>query len=361
MLVEVPRNIVMQGHVLDKLAELPCDCVDVVVTSPPYWGLRDYGDPKQIGLEKHPSEYIAKIAEVAQEVKRVLKPSGIFWLNIGDSYCHSRVGGVDLKTNHGHNSVVGHIPQTHCGINRGYFDGKWIQEKQKMLIPARVAITLQDQGWILRNEIVWHKINHMPESVRDRLTRSWESIFFFTKSNKYHFDLDAIRKPIQGDSGWAKSKYINKKLAKTSEFMPDRLKRNGSEQSGLKNYWLKHDLAVGRVGNFAYDDPLHTKPYHSNGANPGDVWSLTTEVLKDEHFAAYPQKLVKRILSCACPKGGLVLDPFAGSGTTLLVAHKMGFDWLGIELVPKYCEIIDKRINRHGRVRLDKYVEVCVE
>lgn len=326
MLVEVPRNTVLQGHVLDRLRELPCDCVDVVVTSPPYWGLRDYGDMKQIGLEKHPSEYIAKIAEVAQEVKRVLKPSGSFWLNIGDSYCHSKVGGVDLKTNHGHNSVVGHIPQTHCGINRGYFDGKWLQEKQKMLIPARVAIALQEQGWILRNEIVWHKINHMPESVKDRLTRSWESVYFFTKNGRYYFDLKAIRKKPVDNKGHGSAR----KMLKTANF--------------------------GKTSTFNCGND-----YHPDGSNPGDVWSLTNEGLKEEHFAVYPQKLVKRILSCACPKGGLVLDPFAGSGTSLLVAHKMGFDWLGIELVPKYCEIIDKRINRHGRVRLDKYVEVCVE
>lgn len=115
-------------------------------------------------------------------------------------------------------------------------------------------------------------------------------------------------------------------------------------------------MAVGRSGNVTYSDPLHTKPNNPLGANPGDVWSLTQEGLKEEHFAAFPQKLVKRILQCSMPKGGLLLDPFAGSGTSLLVAHKMGFDWLGIELVPKYCEIIEKRIERHGRVRLDGFM-----
>lgn len=355
MLVEVPRNTVLQGHVLDRLRELPCDCVDVVVTSPPYWGLRDYGDMKQIGLEKHPSEYIAKIAEVFLEVKRVLKPSGSLWLNLGDTYFggNGKAGRPEGWSDLENDKLSGHAPADFIR-ERNKLRSSWLQPKQKMMIPARVAIALQEQGWILRNEVVWHKVNHMPESVRDRLTRSWESIYFFTKSNKYYFNLNAIKKPLTDST----IQRVQRPYKNKQKCVADNLSNTSSQKYADK---IKHSLAVGRTGNFIYSDPLHTKPLNEIGANPGDVWSLTTEGLKDEHFAVYPQKLVKRILSCACPKGGLVLDPFAGSGTSLLVAHKMGFDWLGIELVPKYCEIIDKRINRHGRVRLDKYMEVCVE
>lgn len=320
--ITLAHNQVLQGDVLEKLREIPNDFVDVCVTSPPYWGLRDYGDSKQIGLETNPQDYILKVASVCLEIKRVLKPSGSLWLNLGDTYfggngqcCRPQDWG-DLEVS----KIQAHAPADFIR-QRNKLRSNWLQPKQKMLIPARVAIALQEQGWILRNEIVWHKVNHMPESCRDRLTRSWESLFFFVKNEKYCFDLDAIRQQHITNHGHGSNRKITKALrfGKSSTF------NNGND-------------------------------YNPLGGNPGDVWSLTNEGLKDEHFAAYPQKLVKRILSCACPKGGLVLDPFAGSGTSLLVAHKMGFDWLGIELVPKYCKIIEKRIERHGKVRLDKFM-----
>jgi len=384
MIVEVPRNTVLQGHVLDKLRDLPNDCVDVVVTSTPYYGLRDYGpdcvsvwdgkadcehewvtreylmhngrgdcqksakfssqrdegvnypdEPKadktclkcsawkgQLGLEPHPSMFIEHLAQVFLEIKRVLKPSGSLWLNLGDTYFGGNgqygrpEGWKDLEND----KLSGHAPGEFIK-ERNKLRSNWLQPKQKMLIPARVAIALQDQGWILRNEIVWHKVNHMPESCRDRLTRSWESLYFFVKDDKYYFDLNAIRNPHQTNCGSGTRKISQtQKFSKTSCF-------NGG-----------------------------TTSYNAMGANPGDVWALTNEGLKEEHFAAFPQKLVKRILSCSAPKGGLILDPFAGAGTSLLVAHKMGFDWLGIELVPKYCKIIEKRIERHGKIRLDGFM-----
>jgi site-specific DNA-methyltransferase (cytosine-N4-specific) len=384
MLVEVPRNTVMQGHVLDKLRELPSDCVDVVVTSTPYYGLRDYGpdcvsvwDGKadckhdwqpynfslhngrgdaqksakfseqqnipdlkltnascskcgawqgQLGLEPHPNLFIEHLAQVFLELKRVLKPSGSLWLNLGDTYFGGNLTN-GMADDYKSLSTVNKEKYSSESFNafikeRNKLRSNWLQPKQKMLIPARVAIALQEQGWVLRNEIVWHKINHMPESCRDRLTRSWESVYFFTKADKYYFNLDAIRKAhILGDTG--------KRNNKANKWI-------GNSKSPLLNH---AGVSV---------NPL--------GANPGDVWSLTTEGLKDEHFAAFPQKLVRRILECSTPKGGLVLDPFAGAGTSLLVAHKMGFDWLGIELVPKYCKIIEKRIERHGKIRLDKFM-----
>jgi site-specific DNA-methyltransferase (cytosine-N4-specific) len=399
MLVEVPHNTVLQGHVLDKLRELPSDCVDVVVTSTPYYGLRDYGPDcvsvwggkvdcehdfqleeileeahlnkdfnerwgnavgakkqeaatgihsqrgfcskcgswkGQLGLEPHPSMFIEHLAQVFHEIKRVLKPSGSLWLNLGDTYfggngqcCRPKDWG-DLETA----KIEAHAPSEFIRA-RNKLRSNWLQPKQKMLIPARVAIALQDQGWILRNEIVWHKVNHMPESCRDRLTRSWESLYFFVKDDKYYFDLNAIRKPLAVKTLTVHNKYSVPVLQGDSFDVGYAKKENGFNAMFSKNSKVTHNL---------------------RGCNPGDVWTLTNEGLKDEHFAAFPQKLVRRILECSAPKGGLVLDPFAGSGTSLLVAHKMGFDWLGIELVPKYCEIIEKRIERHGKIRLDKFM-----
>ncbi len=337
MTVCLPHNTILQGHVLDKLAELPNNCVDVVVTSTPYLGLRDYGpecisvwDGKcgvwkgQLGLEPHPQMFIDHLVRVFNEVKRVLKPTGSLWLNLGDTYfggngqcCRPKDWG-DLEVS----KIEAHAPADFIRA-RNKLRSNWLQPKQKMLIPARVAIALQEQGWILRNEVIWHKVNHMPESVTDRLTRSYESVYFFVKSSRYHFDLDAVRKPHKDiDNG----KRIN--LANKWKSLP------------VNSPLLQHQGIN----------------LHPLGANPGDVWSLTQEGLKEQHFAAFPQKLVKRILSCACPKNGLVLDPFAGAGTSLLVAHKMGFDWLGIELVSKYCEIAEKRILAHGKIRLDKFI-----
>jgi DNA modification methylase len=392
----------MQGDVLERLKELPNDYIDVIVTSPPYWGLRDYKDPRQIGLEPNPLDYITKIVQVCQEIKRVLKPTGSFWLNLGDTYfggngqcCRPKDWG-DLEVS----KIEGHAPAEFIR-ERNKQRSNWLQPKQKMLIPERIAITLQEQGWILRNTIVWHKVNHMPESCRDRLTRSWESVFFFVKSERYFFDLDAIRKPLAPKTLTVHNKYAVPVLQGDSFDVGFDKKENGFNAMFTKNSKVIHDL---------------------RGCNPGDVWSLTNEGLGEEHFAAFPQKLVKRILEAAAPKEicavcgkaktrivaaeksievqdrkiletqhrigsssifrtkantvehktlgwktcncnagfhtALVLDPFAGAGTTLLVAHKMGYDWLGIELVPKYCEIIEKRIAKHGRVRLDKFMLV---
>lgn len=410
---EVPKNTVLQGHVLEKLKELPNDCVDVVITSTPYWGLRDYGPectaiwndnsscvhewsnikqdidnlrlratPEtivsnnknteiltgntktsafcykcgawkgQLGLEPSPNLFIEHLGQVFLEIKRVLKPSGSLWLNIGDTYFggNGKAGRPEGWQDLENAKLSDHAPEDFIKA-RNKLRSNWLQPKQKMLIPARVAIALQDQGWILRNEIIWHKVNHMPCSVRDRLTAAYESIYFFVKSDRYYFNLDAIRKPLLPSS-----------IKRISE--PAVFKQNGGPKQDLlraptspndnanKSALIMQGLAKRIQRDMANNQNI-------TGANPGDVWSLTTEPLKEEHFAAYPKKLVKRILSCAAPKGALVLDPFTGSGTTLLVAHEMGYDWLGTEIVSKYCDITNKRIERHGKIRLDGFLEEC--
>jgi DNA modification methylase len=427
MLVSVPRNTVMQGHVLDQLRELPNDCVDIVVTSTPYYGLRDYGpdcisiwdgdancehiwEPYsfslhngrgdaqksakfseqnsipdlelsnancvkcgawkgQLGLEPHPSLFIEHLAQVFFEIKRVLKPSGSLWLNLGDTYFggNGQYGRPKDWKDLENDKLSGHAPGDFIK-ERNKLRSNWLQPKQKMLIPARVAIALQEQGWILRNEVVWHKVNHMPESCRDRLTRSWESVYFFSKAPSYYFDLNAIRQKYTSSTYQRLSQDLDNigaqvKARSLGENLPvQSLSGNGNQsfkilQSMAKKLTKSEGLSYAYNGKHSgclnEDGTLRGNP---QGANPGDVWSLTNEGINEEHFAAFPQKLVKRILQCSAPKGGLVLDPFAGAGTSLLVAHKMGFDWLGIELVPKYCKIIEKRIERHGRVRLDGFM-----
>jgi site-specific DNA-methyltransferase (cytosine-N4-specific) len=348
---QIYQDRILQGDALKVLSTLPGEMIDCVVTSPPYWGLRDYGVDVQIGLEAHPQQYIDKIVDVFAEIKRVLRSDGTVFLNLGDSYCHSRTGGVDLRTAHGSNSILGHLPQTHCGMNREYFDGKWLQEKQKMLIPERIAIAMQDDGWILRNAIVWHKINHMPESVQDRLTRSYETVFFFTKSKRYFFNLDAIRK--ENTQATLKRVAFAKKKNETYGV-------NTNYRYEWNGYTTQNNYA--RKGRKSVQQSLNPK-----GANPGDVWSLTTEGNQysdvKKHYAAFPMGLVRRCLACGCGKDGLVLDPFAGSGTTLYVARKMALHYLGIELNPEYIKIAKKRLDKIP-ARLDSFIqpmEVCVK
>jgi len=302
---------ILQGDVIETLRKLPGDLVDCVVTSPPYWSLRDYGVEGQIGMEDHPQQYIDKIVEVFDEIKRVLKPAGTVFLNLGDTY-YTKSGSNFKGSTDAFSAQADKVGIRKCNELREKFcDGKWLQPKQKLMIPERVAIKMQEHGWILRNHIIWFKPNHMPSSVTDRLTGSYESVFFFTKSQRYYFNLDAIRKPA-ANATVVRQKYVH----------------NGGK-SGQE--------AVARPrkpGEFA--NPL--------GVNPGDVWQINTEPSFGEHIAVFPTKLVKQCLKCGCPKNGLVLDPFAGSGTTLFVARKLALHYLGIEIKPEYVKIIKKRL-----------------
>lgn len=288
--------------------------MDCVITSPPYWGLRDYGVEGQIGLEKHPQEYISKMVRIFGEVKKVLKPTGSVWLNVGDTYCGAATSSSTGKKDFGK-------------IRKGYpidksLDGKgcspnhkniiwrnptnWLQPKQKMLMPHRLAIAMQEDGWILRNDIVWHKPSHMPSSVKDRLTNSFEYLFHFVQKRKYFYDLDAIRE--EHKTGGVHKR--NKKWA---------LARGQKESESLACS-------------------------HPSGKNPADVWSINPKPYPEAHFACYPPALVEKPLKATCPKDGVVLDPFIGSGTTLQVAQEMRKNGIGIELNPEYIKLIEKRV-----------------
>lgn len=325
----VARNTVLVGDALTHLRELPDACVDCVITSPPYHLLRKYGGgPDEIGTEQDIESYVQSIVAVCDELARVLKPTGVLWLNIGDSFSrHARYGAPP---------------------------------KSLMLAPERVLLALSERGWIVRSKVVWSKANHMPASVRDRLSCAWEPLYLLTRSPKYFFDLDAIREPH------------------TSARQRPRHPPN-DKYAGVKPPWagplagandgLSRNRIAGTVG-------------HPLGKNPGDVWTVPTAGFRGAHFAVFPERLIERPLLASCPKRtctvcgapwnrhrrrdrlgelepsctcnanwrpGLVLDPFIGSGTVGVVGARHGRDWLGIELNPDFGSAATTRIAATSR------------
>lgn len=426
--MSLPLNQVIVGDCTEVMKGWPADSIDLVVTSPPYWGLRDYGsetvrvwggDPEcehewleqgssfnkqggegkqstnlgtlrgddqkssfcskcnawrgQLGLEPHPQMFIDHLVELCREIRRVLKPSGTFWLNLGDTYYGSGKGvGGDLEKS----KEVYQMPFKPSQKERS----NWLQPKQKLMMPSRIAIALQHDGWILRNDIIWHKPNHMPSSVKDRLTNAYEHVFLFSKARRYYFDLDSIRQPHKPDS-----------LKRDSYGYP-----TSPMQERYQIPWEK------RKGT---KDQEFCNP---RGKNPGDVWTIPTTPFPGAHFATFPPKLIEPIVKagsprwicrkcgksrtriteptpeyakkigksvhnhiddlkrgmrydkvcnaeyvttgwsdCGCGEGwnpGVVLDPFGGSGTVGQVARRLGRRFILIEIKPEYAEMALQRI-----------------
>lgn len=307
-----------QGDVRTVLADLPPASVNCVVTSPPYYGLRDYGVAGQIGLEPSPAEYVAQMVGVFAHVRRVLADDGVLWLNIGDSYSSEPPG----ETEHAMRSstlkgkaAAGVLRESvrSAAIDRT----KFLPRKNLMGMPWRVAFALQDDGWTLRNAVIWHKPNAMPESVTDRLSTRYEHVFLFAKSRKYWFDLGPIN-------------------------VPTTLRAPGNTAENRQQYGAETGTDAGnrRFGGH----PTSTLLDIHETRNPGDVWDIPTSGFHGAHFATFPQALVRRCILAGCPEDGTVLDPFAGSGTTLMVARQLGRKSVGIELNPDYCDITVKRI-----------------
>lgn len=279
------------GHCLAVLYDLPAASVDCVVSSPPYWGLRDYQAADQLGNEATLAEYVTNLTWVGAALRHVLKPSGTFWLNLGDTY--SRCGAKSAASNRCKESVqeqagrqppLGIKPKSLCGV------------------PWRVALSLLDDGWTLRNEIIWHKLDAKPENVRDRLTRAHEQVFFFTRGERYYFHQDAVREPCSGLGGAAFGKV-----------------RRAAESTRCK--------AQSRRCT-----PAGRERYLARGRNKRTVWHLATSKYRGAHFATFPESLVEPCLLAGCPAGGVVLDPFVGSGTTLAVAKRLGYRGIGIDV-----------------------------
>lgn len=309
-------DLILLGDSMDMLATLPTESVDCVVTSPPYWGLRDYGVPGQLGLEKTPEEYIGHMRMIFEQVRRVLKKEGTLWLNLGDSYAQGGSGGASSKStlkNDGR-AVFG-ARNYENNLNSKSFSRKapkGLKPKDLVGIPWRVALALQADGWYLRQDIIWHKPNPMPESVRDRCTKAHEYIFLLTKSARYHFDIDAIKEPAK----FAGMRRDQKK----GEF-----KAKGEPLPGQLPFRAIRDVR-----------------------NRRSVWTVTTKPFKGAHFATFPPDLIEPCILAGCPKDGVVLDPFFGAGTVGLVAKKHGRKWIGIELNPEYAAMAEKRIGGCG-------------
>lgn len=293
------------GDALEMLRSLPDGSTDCIVTSPPYYGLRDYGVPGQLGLEETPAAYVDTMRAVFAEARRVLVDDGTLWLNLGDSYYSGR-------GNPGPNSADGKNPARRGWVRPVDRPGQdWGTPKSLLGIPWRAAFALQDDGWILRNEIVWHKPNAMPESVRDRLSNRHEHLFLLTKSPKYWFDLDAIREPHTA---------------------PDRVA--GARAFRARN--VNHH----RTGTGTYSGP------NARGRNPGDVWSVATRPYPAAHFAVFPIDLPLRCIKAGCKPGGTVLDPFSGSGTTGAAARQLDRRYVGIDLNPEYHDLAVQRFSQ---------------
>jgi DNA modification methylase len=291
------------GDVRNALSIIPDGSIRTCITSPPYWGLRDYGNDKQIGLEKTPQEYIDELVSVFAEIHRVLADDGTLWLNLGDSY----VGTGNKKDYKDPKYAEGRNGQA-VAVNNKVSN---LKSKNLVGIPWRVAFALQDYGWILRQDIIWHKPNPMPESVRDRCTKSHEYLFLLSKSPNYHFDNQAIKEPSAN-------------LGKTN------IKFGGNKYGDSTD--PKHATKSGNT----YTD--------SGKRNKRDVWSIPTKPFKGAHFAVMPEALVEPCVLAGSEPNDTILDPFAGSGTVGAVALRHDRNFIGVEINKDYSKIAQKRI-----------------
>lgn len=309
------ENIIINRDCLLALRDLPDESVNCCVTSPPYYALRDYGMDAQIGREDSPEEYIRRLVLVFREVRRVLTADGTLWLNIADTYCGTgnKGGYLDPKNPRGRNGQS-------VSLARRASECK---QKDMIGIPWLLAFALRADGWYLRSDIIWCKANPMPESCKDRPSRCYEHVFLLTKSKKYYYDALAIAEPIAEGTA-ARYKGGRSASSKYAEEIPGQ----GKMQK------LNAARAAGTITD-ADISPVR---------NARDVWHINTVPYKGGHFAAYPPKLAERCILAGCPRGGVVLDPFFGSGTTGLAAVKNDRRYIGIELNAEYCELAKERI-----------------
>lgn len=315
------KDLILQGDALDILKTLESESVDCVVTSPPYWALRDYGVSGQLGLEPTFKEYIDKLCDIFDEIKRVLKKEGTCWVNIGDTYMGNSSYSKGGRQGFGKDKVgmmnkkqwIDPKNPTPSKLRaREHVESGQVIEKSLCQIPSRFAIEMCDRGWILRNEIIWHKPNCMPSSVEDRFTVDFEKVFFFVKSKRYFFDAESVKEESKWKddprAGYGRLHY--------------RGKREGEKGTGQENF-----VSI-----------TETK-------NKRTVWTVNTKGYSEAHFATYPEKLIEPMILAGCPKEGIVFDPFMGAGTTAIVALKHGRHYLGTELNPEYIDIAEKRIS----------------
>lgn len=312
--------MIINGDSLEVLKTLDDQSVQCCITSPPYFSLRDYGVPGQIGLEETPEEYVSKITEVFREVRRVLKDDGVCFLNLGDSYSQTRWTA-------GNGQPMNKNKDTHRSLNAERKTG--LPPKNKLGIPHKCVFALQQDGWIWRDEIIWAKPSCMPEPVTDRCTKSHEFIFMLAKNQKYYYDADAIKTPVKQDWGY-------------------RDRTNGKYEHG-KGLDGRTKIRFGGNKYGDSDDPAHaTKSgnyYQDVGtANRRSVWNINPARFADAHFATFPEELVRLCVLAGSKEGDTILDPFSGAGTTGVVALKHLREYIGVELNPDYVKMSEKRI-----------------
>lgn len=332
-MIDIEKNTIINGNSLEVLKSLPDNSIDCCVTSPPYYALRDYGCDGQIGLEETPEKYIERLCDVFSEVRRVLTPEGTLWLNIGDSYNGNKVGNTEVVKN----KKVSESNDFHKKL--------WSGAKPKDLIgiPWMLAFALRSQGWYLRQDIIWHKPNPMPESVTDRCTKSHEYIFLMSKSQKYYFDYEAIQEPCADQS---RTNYACGN--RTNGINKDRNDNDFGERSKTWKPRTKNCQYDGQKPNsfhLSRENGEPDKEYYVR--NKRDVWSVNVKPCSEAHFATYPFELIKPCILAGCPENGIVLDPFMGSGTTAIVARSLNRNYLGIELNPEYIKIAHRRLDKH--------------
>lgn len=372
-------NKILHGDSLELLKTLPDESVDCCVTSPPYWGLRDYGVNGQLGSEKSPELFVAAMVQIFREVFRVLKDEGTLWLNIGDSYAagpKQRTPAQACRKSSLKGSVDGQIA---CKDQLNKITGG-LKAKDLVGIPWMLAFALRSEGWYLRQDIIWHKPNPMPESVTDRCTKSHEYIFLFSKSNKYYFDQFSIATDYKdktlttfgieskghGDGSgliasenWArdvkvrKPKDWGKTLSAWQTGPGSHSTTNHNSDKGRKEERKRRfddSDKIGLNGNGLHN---HSGNYDANRkiigtgkANKRSVWSVSSVPFKEAHFATFPEDLIVDCIKAGCPQDGIVLDPFMGAGTTALVARKLNRNFIGIELNPNYIKIANKRLKK---------------
>lgn len=392
-----PSHQMLVGDCIDMMRTLPDQSVQCCVTSPPYFGLRDYGVDGQIGLEQTPAEFIGRLVEVFREVRRVLRDDGTAWVNMGDSYASKPNGPVGLG---GHSGDTPHVAVRTANARRSSQIPEGFKHKDLMGMPWRLAFALQDDGWYLRQDIIWHKPNPMPKSTRDRCTKAHEYIFLLSKSLRYHCDMEAIREPANltgkgSANGFRGGAYIDGATfdnaeggsrTSTGNTVPPIQSNNGvgwghgtdaksrnrqrvtvptgwdtSTGDGGHGAFHKEGAERARRDSFKREDskreqviPGQNKGTHrpdreestwdTSTRNKRSVWTVATQSFKDAHFATFPPDLIRPCVLAGAPRGGIVIDPFGGAGTTAVVAMQEGRKSILCELNPEYAAMAERRI-----------------
>jgi site-specific DNA-methyltransferase (adenine-specific) len=351
------QHQILVGDCIDMMRTLPDQSVHTCVTSPPYFGLRDYGVEGQIGLEETPAEFIARLVAVFREVRRVLRDDGTIWVNMGDSYAGSW-GAEGRTTSHGNtaynasamqrNSITNHPKRARKTTSdpRGY----GLKPKDLMGMPWRLAFALQDDGWYLRQDIIWHKPNPMPESTRDRCTKAHEYLFLLSKSRRYHCDMQAIREPAAESSEARWSQDIESQAG--SERVPGKtngpMKAVGGSRSNRDSFQRegsKREQTIPGQNKGTHRPDREPSSWDLLTRNKRSVWTVSTHSFKGAHFATFPPDLIRPCILAGAPRCGVVLDPFGGAGTTSLVSMQEGRRSIICELNPDYASMARARID----------------